>query len=56
LKILNVDGKIVKAQTFRKETRLYNGSVDISSLDQGMYILELAGDNGKSFTRKFVKE
>lgn len=53
LKVLNVDGKIIKS--FRSDTLSHSKiDLDVSSLDNGLYFLEITNDKGEIELMKFM--
>ena len=51
IKILDVTGK----EVFSNTLYLLNNTIDLSSLDAGIYILRITNDEGSSITKKILK-
>ncbi len=49
-KIINFVGQLII------ETNLNGNSIDVSTLQTGIYFLQLKNENGRLFTTKFIKE
>jgi hypothetical protein len=48
--IINAMGQVIR------QGRLNDNSIDVSSLQKGIYFVQLKGENGQWFNSKFIKE
>jgi len=55
INLVDADGKTIKSLTTKKETRISNLVIDVSTLKQGVYLMEVKASNGKTYTSKFIK-
>jgi hypothetical protein len=56
INVIDANGKMIHSLSARKESQVYTSAIDVSSLRQGVYILEIKRDDGKTYSRKFVRK
>ncbi len=55
IRVTDVTGRVVMSQSANKSAQLFNQSFDISSLENGIYLMNIITENGKA-TSRIVKQ
>ena len=56
MNIMDVNGKLLKTLNVKKQQQQFRNNIELSGLKQGLHILQIQTEDGKTLTRKFVKK
>ena len=56
IKILDLNGKLLRTMNVKKNQQQYRNSVDVNGLKQGVFVVQVQTEDGKTVTNKFIKK
>jgi predicted esterase len=56
INIVDMNGKTLKTLNVRKNQQQYRNNIEVNGLKQGMFLVQIQTEDGKTITQKFVKK